>query len=290
MKSWTVFAIFAAQLAVAAGPSAIAQDGPAAGMSDSPCPPSSPPPPAAMLQAMLEPGAKMPPMARPDGGAGPALEAYRKKRDADMLRDYANLCRYKAENAQQAATGKPRVVFIGDSITEGWKAGDPSLFSAAVVSRGIGGQTSPQMVVRFQQDVVALRPDVVHIMAGTNDLAGNTGPSSPEDYKNNIRSMVDLALANHIKVVLAGIPPANGFPWQPDLQPKPQIAALNTWLKTLAVQRGLVFVDYHVALAAPSGGMRPELSNDGIHPNRNGYAAMRPLVDAALAKAGKPRR
>ena len=255
-------------------------------MSDAPCPASDPGPPPGLAQALLQPGAKPPPMMAQDGpGAAAALAAYLKKRDADQLRDFPNLCKYKAANAARARDGAPDVVLMGDSITENWQPGDPTLFSARIVDRGIAGQTSPQMVVRFQQDVVALRPKVVHIMAGTNNVAGNTGPSSPEDYKNDIRAMVDMARHNHIAVVLASIPPAGGFPWRPDLQPAVQIPTLNAWLRDYAAKNGLVYVDYYAALVAEGGGMKSDLTNDGVHPTTRGYAVMRPLFDKAVAKA-----
>jgi lysophospholipase L1-like esterase len=222
---------------------------PNAQMSDSPCPPP-PPPPA-----------------------------------EGLARDFPDLCHYKSDNAAVLKGTHPTVVFIGDSITEGWGVGDASLFSRGVIDRGISGQTSPQMLVRFYQDVVALHPKAVHIMAGTNDVAGNTGPSSPDDFKNNIRAMVDLAVANHIQVILASIPPADRFPWRPDIQPAEQIRQLNKWLRQLADQRKLVYADYYSSLTTASGGFRAELSNDGVHPNSDGYAAMRPIADAALRKA-----
>jgi lysophospholipase L1-like esterase len=202
----------------------------------------------------------------------------------DRVRDFADLCRYKSDNVVLKGT-HPTAVFMGDSITAAWEGGDPSLFSHGVIDRGISGQTSPQMLVRFYQDVVALHPRAVHIMAGTNDVAGNTGPSSPNDFKNNIRAMVDLARANHIQVVLASIPPAERFPWRPDIQPVEQIRQLNAWMRQFASQYGLIYADYYSSLTTPSGAFRPELSNDGVHPNSDGYAAMRPIADAALRKA-----
>jgi lysophospholipase L1-like esterase len=258
------------------------QSVPNAGMTDSPCPPPPPAAPQEILAAMLKPGAKMPPM--PPGGDEKFRE-YLKKHAEDMARDYPDLCHYKSDNAAILKGAHATAVFMGDSITEGWRAGDASLFSGGVVDRGISGQTSPQMLVRFYQDVVALHPKAVHIMAGTNDLAGNTGPTSADDFKNNIRAMVDLAKANHIQVVLASIPPADRFPWRPNIQPAEQIRQLNTWLRQLADQHKLIYADYHSALTTPTGGFRPELSNDGVHPNSDGYAAMRPIADAALRKA-----
>jgi lysophospholipase L1-like esterase len=255
---------------------------PNAQMTDSPCPPPPPRPPQEMLAAMLKPGAKPPPM--PSQG-DEKLREYLKKHAEDLARDFPDLCHYKSDNAAIREGAHPTIIFMGDSITEGWGVGDPSLFSRGVVDRGISGQTSPQMLLRFYQDVVALRPRAVHIMAGTNDVAGNTGPSSPDDFKNNIRAMVDLARANHIQVVLASILPAERFPWRPDIQPVEQIRQLNAWLRQFAGQHELIYADYYSSLATPSGALRPELSNDGVHPNADGYAAMRPIADAAIRKA-----
>ncbi|WP_054106684.1 GDSL-type esterase/lipase family protein [Novosphingobium sp. AAP83] len=201
--------------------------------------------------------------------------------------DWAWLCRY-AEADKQIAQA-PRVVFIGDSITEGWVALAPSLFVSGAVGRGISGQTSPQALVRFYQDVVRLRPKVVHIMVGTNDVAGNTGPSSPEMYTNHIAAMVDLARANGIAVVIGSILPAAKFPWRPNLTPAPQVVALNTWLKDYAKARGAAFADYHKALVNAEGGINPDLAPDGIHPNAKGYALMEPIARAAIAEAEKLR-
>ena len=255
---------------------------PAAQMTDSPCPPPPPKPSQEILAAMLKPGAKPPPMPEP---GDERLREYLKKHAEDLARDFPDLCHYQSDNEAILEGGHPTVVFMGDSITEAWGAGDPSLFSHGVLDRGISGQTSPQMLVRFYQDVVALHPRAVHIMAGTNDVAGNTGPSSPLDFKNNIRAMVDLARANRIQVILASILPAERFPWRPDIQPVDQIRNLNAWLRQFAGQRHLVYVDYYSALTTPSGAFRPELSNDGVHPNTDGYAAMRPIADSALQKA-----
>ncbi len=234
-----------------------------------------------MLAAMLKPGAKQPPI--PAVG-DEKLQAYLKKHAEDLVRDYPDLCHFKSDNEALVKRAHPTVVFMGDSITAAWGVSDPALFSGGVVDRGISGQTSPQMLVRFYPDVVALHPRAVHIMAGTNDVAGNTGPSSPEDFKNNIRAMVDLARANHIQVVLASILPAERFPWRPDIQPVEQIRQLNQWLQQFAGQHHLIYTDYYSALTTPSGAFRPELSNDGVHPNSDGYAAMRPIADAALRK------
>jgi lysophospholipase L1-like esterase len=254
---------------------------PVAQMTDSPCPPPPPQPSREMIAAMLKPGAKRPPMTAGDA----QQQEYFKKHAGDLVRDFPDLCRYKSDNEAVLKGTHPTVVFMGDSITEGWGVGDPSLFTRGVLDRGISGQTSPQMLVRFYQDVVTLHPQAVHIMAGTNDVAGNTGPSSPEDFKNNIRAMVDIAAANRVRVILASILPAERFPWRPEIQPVEQIRQLNAWLRQFAGEHKLMYADYYSALTTASGAFRPELSNDGVHPNLDGYAAMRPIADAALRKA-----
>lgn len=209
-----------------------------------------------------------------------AAEAEREKTD------WANLCRYAAENAQVAASGsRPRVVFLGDSITENWLLGDPALFGPAVLNRGIGGQTTPQILLRFYQDVVMLRPRAVHIMAGVNDIMGNQGPSSDAAIVNNIRAMIDIAKANGIRVMLAGITPSQAFLARPDVDLRPRIAEVNRQLALLAVEERISFVDYSPALANAAGGLNASLGNDGLHPNRAGYAAMRSVVDRAVRRA-----
>ena len=178
-----------------------------------------------------------------------------------------------------------KVVFFGNSITELWQAADPSLFTGGTVDRGISGQTSGQGLVRFYADVVALHPKVVHILVGTNDIAGNNGPNRPEDFKNNISAMVDIAKANHIQVILASITPAGVIPWRSEINASARIVELNAWIAAYAKARGLVYVDYHRALAGPDGAMKPGFSRDGVHPLRSGYALMTPLAKAAVAKA-----
>ncbi|EGD57254.1 lipolytic enzyme, G-D-S-L [Novosphingobium nitrogenifigens DSM 19370] len=197
--------------------------------------------------------------------------------------DWPAMCRYR--DADRALGFPPRAIFIGDSITEWWLTTSPGMFAGGIVDRGIAGQTSPQILLRFYQDVVRLHPRVVHIMCGTNDVAGNTGPTSPEDYANAITAMADLAKANGIGVVIGSIPPASAFNWRPGYRPAPQIAALNTWLKIFALQRGFVFADYYAAMVGPDGGMKPGLSGDGVHPNAAGYAVMEPIAHASLAEA-----
>ncbi len=198
------------------------------------------------------------------------------------MNDWPYLCRYREANQALDPNVQPDVVFMGDSITEGWVNVDPSFFSQVQIGRGIGGQTTPQMVARFYHDVVALHPKAVHIMAGTNDVAGNTGNSSIDQVQNNIKAMVDLALVNNIKVILASILPADHFFWSPTVKPVAQIRALNNWLQGYAKQRGLIYVDYYSAMVNEEGGLAAALARDGVHPTAEGYALMRPLAELAI--------
>jgi lysophospholipase L1-like esterase len=201
-----------------------------------------------------------------------------------LTRDFGQLCRYAAQN-RSLKGAKVRVVFIGDSITDNWINLDKHFFVNGFVDRGIGGQTTPQMLLRFRQDVIDLHPQAVHIMAGTNDIAGNTGAATIDTVKGNIASMAELARVHGIKVILASIPPAAAFPWSPDKRPVPQIAAINAWLKAYARRNGFTYVDYHLAMAAPDHGMKPGLSSDGVHPTAAGYAIMAPVARAAVRAA-----
>jgi lysophospholipase L1-like esterase len=199
--------------------------------------------------------------------------------------DWAQRCRYRAENAALPKAGPHRLVLVGDSITEGWREQVPALFDAQLVDRGISGQVSEQMLVRFREDALALSPDVVQLMAGTNDLAGNRGPTTLATIEGNIASMAELARASGVRVLVASIPPAKAFPWRPDIHPADDIRTLNAWLKAYAARQHFTYVDYHAVLADAEGGMKPEYSGDGVHPNAAGYAAMQPVLEAALRKA-----
>jgi lysophospholipase L1-like esterase len=199
--------------------------------------------------------------------------------------DWGQQCRYRRENAALSPPSRSRVVFFGDSITEGWKRLDPDFFVRDILDRGISGQTTAQMLVRFRADVLDLRPQVVHIMAGTNDIAGNTGPTSLAIIQGNVMSMVEQARCHGISVILASIPPAAQFTWRPDIQPAETIAAMNAWLRSYAKLEHMVFVDYYSTLADGRGGFKSALSDDGVHPNAAGYAAMRPLARAGLEHA-----
>ena len=202
--------------------------------------------------------------------------------------DWAGLARYRAENARLAPPrpGEERVIFFGDSITEGWIAAAPGFFAGRPwLDRGISGQTTPQMLARFRQDVVALHPAVVVILAGTNDLAGNNGPATPEMAADNLMSMAEIARANGVRVVLSSVLPAADYPWRPGLDPAPKIVALNALIRGYAAGAGIVYLDYHAAMADEHGGMRRGLSEDGVHPNAAGYAVMAPLAETAVKTA-----
>ncbi|MBS0393889.1 MAG: SGNH/GDSL hydrolase family protein [Proteobacteria bacterium] len=207
--------------------------------------------------------------------------------EAPSVVAFAGLEHYAAADVQLRTrpAAERQVVFIGDSITEAWSATDPSFFGRGRVNRGISGQTTAQMLLRFRQDVIELEPAVVHIMAGTNDIAGNAGPYDPGVTQGNLASMVDLALAHGIRVVLASVPPAARFDWRPSVQPGPPIAALNAWLRAYARSRGVVYVDYYSALSDGADGVSAELAPDGCHPSLQGYQRMSPLTEAAIERA-----
>jgi lysophospholipase L1-like esterase len=240
--------------------------------------------------------APLPQKPAPVQGAGRAaltpeeVAARARAQQERLLNDWPNLARYRAQNAELGPPkpGENRVVFYGDSITDGWGRVQGAFFPGKpYVNRGISGQTTPQMLVRFRQDVVALEPKVVVILAGTNDVAGNTGPSTPEMIQDNFMSMADIAKANGIRVVLSSILPASDYPWKPGMDPGPKIVALNKWLKDYAASHGLVYLDYYSAVEDGKLGMKPELASDGVHPTKAGYDIMSPLAERAIAEALK---
>ena len=184
------------------------------------------------------------------------------------------------------APGKQRVVFFGDSITDAWGRSHGKFFPGMPwINRGISGQTTPQMLVRFHQDVLALHPQAVVILAGINDIAGNTGVETLPEIENNFRSMVTLAQHAHVRVVLSSVLPASHFPWRPGVDPSGEVLALNLWLKSYAAEQGATYLDYFPALLGTDGGMKAEYTLDGIHPNDAGYAVMEPLARAAVMQA-----
>jgi lysophospholipase L1-like esterase len=207
-----------------------------------------------------------------------------------QLEDWAQLGRYRAADLDLPGTGEGRVVFYGDSITVGWVENGGKFFPGKpYVNRGISGQTTPQMLVRFRQDVVDLHPDAVLILAGTNDIAGNTGPSTLVMTEDNFRSMTEIAKANGIRVILASVTPVAKYPWKLSVaDPAGKIKDLNTWLKSFCAQEKLTYVDYWTAMAGPDGGMKPGISLDGVHPNAAGYAMMEPIAEAAIEETAKP--
>jgi acyl-CoA thioesterase-1 len=223
------------------------------------------------------------------------VSAWASSHERQMMLDWPDLAKFKEKDAAlpPATPDENRVVFMGDSITEIWPfhgpyplAKDNEFFPGKFyVNRGISGQTTPQMLVRFRQDVIDLHPKVVVILAGTNDLAGNTGPETAEDIENNLKSMSDLAHANGIQVVLCSILPVYDYPWKPGLQPAPKIVAINQWMKSYAAEKGYVYVDYYSAMVDARGGLPANLSKDGVHPNEAGFKIMAPLAQAGIEQA-----
>jgi lysophospholipase L1-like esterase len=233
--------------------------------------------------------AKMP--AAQTSPSGHANNAYWNDYDRQLLVDFGGLARFKEADVKLNAPAlkENRVVFMGDSITAGWKL-DESFPGKPYINRGISGQTTPQMLVRFRQDVIDLQPKVVVLLAGTNDVAGNTGPMTLEQTEGNLASMAELAAANGIRVVLCSITPAFDYHWAPGLEPAPKIAKLDEWLKTYAASKGFVYVDYYSAMKDERGGMPPALSKDGVHPQPAGYAIMAPLAQAGIERALKNKK
>jgi acyl-CoA thioesterase-1 len=225
------------------------------------------------------------------------LTPYQKSQIERMYNDWAFLAKFREADKElpPPAAGETRVVFLGDSITEGWglkataTSPDRGEFfpDKPYINRGISGQTTPQMLLRFRQDVVELKPKVVVLLAGTNDIAENTGKMTLAEIESNIVSMSEIARANGIRPVLCSVLPASDFHWHKGLEPAPKIRALNAWIKEYAAKSGFVFVDYYSSMANSEGGLKAELSPDGVHPNKAGYEIMAPLAEAAIAEASK---
>jgi acyl-CoA thioesterase-1 len=225
------------------------------------------------------------------------LTPYQKSQLVRTFTDWAFLAKYRDADQEfpPPAAGETRVVFMGDSITEGWgqkgtaTSPDRGEFfpGKPYINRGISGQTTPQMLLRFRQDVIDLKPKVVVLLAGTNDIAENTGKITLPEIGGNIASMSELARANGIRVVLCSVLPASEFRWHPGLVPAPKIRTLNAWIKDYAAKNGFVYVDYYASMANGEGGLKTELSPDGVHPNKAGYEIMAPLAEAGIAEALK---
>jgi lysophospholipase L1-like esterase len=215
------------------------------------------------------------------------------ERAQKTLQDWPNLARYRAENASVTppAAGEQRVVFMGDSITDGWGRQHGSFFPGKpYINRGISGQTTPQMLIRFRPDVIVLKPKAVVILAGTNDIAGNTGPMTLEEIEGNLQSMAELAKANGIRVVLASVLATSDYirP-QTDRRPNEKIRALNEWIKGYAARNGHVYLDYYSSTLDERGVLKKELTYDGLHPNAAGYEVMGPLAEKAIGQALRQR-
>jgi lysophospholipase L1-like esterase len=204
-----------------------------------------------------------------------------------QAQDWPNLNKYQNENAnlKPIAPGQKRIVFMGDSITEFWSITDSEYFTGKpYVNRGISGQTTPQMLIRFRADVIALKPAVVVILAGINDIAGNTGPATLDMIANNIFSMAELAKANHIKVILCSVLPAYDFSWKPNQNPAEKVVALNKMIKNYADANGILYLDYFSAMKDDRNGLKTTYSGDGVHPNKLGYQVMAPLAEKAITE------
>ena len=202
--------------------------------------------------------------------------------------DWPELNRFKAENHEIGLpkANEDRIVFMGNSITQGWGDHFPEYFdNPNYLNRGIGGQTTPQMLLRFRQDVIKLYPKVVVILAGTNDIAGNTGPSTLEMIEDNLYSMAELAKVHNIEVVLCAVLPVFDYPWQTGLEPAEKIIELNRRIKNYANTHGFVYADYFAPMVDERNGLKDEYTYDGVHPTRAGYEAMAPIADKAIAKA-----
>jgi len=218
------------------------------------------------------------------------LDQYRASRIAVFTDDYGQLARYREANATlpPPAANENRVVFFGDSITDIWKLAD-YFPGKPYINRGIGGQTTPQMLVRFRQDVIDLHPRVVVILAGTNDIAGNTGPMRNEDIEANYASMAELARANGIGLVFSSVLPVHNYTEKSKdffaQRPSARILSLNDWLKKYCAEHGVVYLDYFSAVVDDKGLLKKDLADDGLHPNAAGYKIMAPLAEAAIAKA-----
>ncbi|WP_420399482.1 SGNH/GDSL hydrolase family protein [Flagellimonas sp.] len=204
--------------------------------------------------------------------------------------DWPNLAKYQEANQKilTAPMDENRVVFMGNSITEGWTNGMPSFFeNPSYVNRGISGQTTPQMLLRFRQDVIDLKPKVVLILAGTNDIAGNTGPMTLEQIRDNIQSMVELAQASSITPVICSVLPAFDYPWKPKMAPNIKIPQLNNMLQRLARDKNIFYLDYFSAMSDNRNGLPKELANDGVHPTTAGYEIMAELANKTIQMAIK---
>lgn len=216
------------------------------------------------------------------------VAVYGQKKAVDYqarFEDYGDLSHFRSANADLPSATSDRVVFFGDSITAGWPIGKTSFADKPYINRGISGQTTSQMLVRFREDVIDLHPHTVVILAGTNDIAGNTGPMSDSETEANLASMAELAKAHGIKVILSSILPVAKYPWKPDVQPIDHVRAINAWIGDYCESNGCTYLDYFSAMVNPAtSGMKDGLARDGVHPTAAGYAVMEPMVAAVIAQ------
>jgi lysophospholipase L1-like esterase len=235
--------------------------------------------------------AQQPALSIPSTGF-PGIDEYRASRVAIYTEDFGQLARYRADDAALAtkAPNENRAIFLGDSITDYWKLDD--YFPGkpyVVINRGVDGQSTPEMLVRFRQDVIDLQPKVLVVLAGTNDIAGVTGRTRNEEIEENYATMAELAEVHHIRVVFASLLPVYNYTAESKelfaLRPRERILALNAWLKDYCDQNDLVYLDYYSALVDSEGMLKRQLSDDGLHPNAAGYKIMAPMADQAIAKA-----
>ena len=203
--------------------------------------------------------------------------------------DWPNLNKYAIENKNLSnVSNQDRIVLMGDSITEFWKTTDNTFFqNTTLINRGISGQTTSQMLLRFRQDAINLKPEIIVILAGINDIAENTGPISLENILGNILSMAELAKTNNIKIVLSSVLPANKFPWRPDLQPAEKVIELNAMIEKYCQENKIPYIDYYSKMVDNQKGLDAKFTNDGVHPTLAGYKIMEPLLKEALAKTRK---
>jgi acyl-CoA thioesterase I len=241
----------------------------------------------AFAQQAAQPAAPAPPSVTPPSTGFAGLDRYRASRIVVYMNDYGQLARYREANKEleAPAAGENRVIFFGDSITDIWKINE-SFPGKPYINRGIGGQTTSQMLVRFRQDVIDLKPKAVLILAGTNDIAGNTGPISNEDIEANFQSLAELARAHSVHVIYSSILPVHNYTLQSQdffaQRSMERILALNKWLKDYCAANNLVYLDYFPAMLDDKGLLRRDLADDGLHPNKAGFAIMAPLAEKAI--------
>jgi len=214
-----------------------------------------------------------------------ALAVYNAWQGRLAAKDFSGRCSYERANHALAPATDHRVVLFGDSITQLWGAMDPDFFKGDTINRGVSGQTTAQMIGRFRADAIEPDPKVILMLAGTNDIAGNTGPTSLARIEDDIEAMAELAKVHGIRIILGSVLPTSGYKWRPAIRPVETIKSLNGWLQAYAQRNGLIYVDYYAALVDANGGFDKALTTDGVHPNLEGYRVMRPLAERAIRQA-----